>query len=248
MTAAQGVHYLDAEGPEGLRLYAIGDVHGRFDCLEKLHEMIAQEIERDRPADWRIIHLGDYVDRGPQSAQVLDFLAGRRAEDERVVALMGNHDEGFLDFLADPENGRLFIHYGGFDTAASYNVVLDTLTPETLGKSHRQLVAAMPAAHLTLLRDLPRACAFGDFFFCHAGVRPGVPLDAQNPHDLIWIRGEFLHHSDLFEKVIVHGHTPGPEPEVMGNRINVDTMAYDSGRLTALVVEGREKRFIVGEA
>lgn len=244
MSAGEGVHFHDAEGPEGTRLYAIGDVHGRFDCLEMLHETIAREIERDRPADWRIVHLGDYVDRGPQSARVLDFLARRGAEDARILALAGNHDEGFLDFLADPARGRLFIDHGGFDTAASYGVVLDTGSPQALQASHRALVAAMPAAHLSFLRDLARAATFGDFFFCHAGVRPGVALDEQHPHDLIWIRGEFLHHQGLFEKVVVHGHTPGRAPEVMANRVNLDTMAYDSGRLTALVVEGREKRFL----
>lgn len=248
MSAIEGVHFRDAASPEGTRVYAIGDVHGRFDLLESLHETIAREIECDRPADWRIVHLGDYVDRGPQSAEVLDFLARRVREEKRILALMGNHDEGFVDFLADPARGRLFIDYGGFDTAASYGVVLDTATRQALEESHRGLVAAMPAAHLSFLRDLPRASSFGDFFFCHAGVRPGVALAAQDPRDLIWIRGEFLHHRGLFEKVVVHGHTPGREPEVMPNRVNVDTMAYDSGRLTALVVEGREKRFLSTEA
>ena len=248
MSAGKGIQYTDAAAPEGMRLYAIGDVHGRFDCLTRMHAMIAAEIERDRPADWRIIHLGDYVDRGPQSRQVLDLLANATKRDPRMIALMGNHDQGFLDFLADPADARLFIDYGGFDTAASYGVVLDTLTFDSTVRSHRDLVAAMPAQHLTFLRDLARCCSFGDFFFCHAGVKPGVALDAQNPHDLIWIRGEFLRHQLPFEKVVVHGHTPGDEPEIMPNRVNVDTRAYDSGRLTALVVEGREKRFIVAEA
>src|SRR5690606_32836114 len=109
-----GINYLDATAPEGMRLYAIGDVHGRFDCLTKMHAMIAAEIERDRPADWRIIHLGDYVDRGPQSREVLDFLSTATKREPRIIALRGNHDEGFLDFLADPADARLFIDYGGF--------------------------------------------------------------------------------------------------------------------------------------
>lgn len=241
---AQGVHYLDAAAPEGMRLYAIGDVHGRFDCLTKMHALIADEIARDAPADWRVIHLGDYVDRGPQSAKVLDLLAKACAHDPRMIALMGNHDEGFLDFLTDPADARLFIDYGGFDTAASYGVVLNAGSRDSLMESHRQLLAAMPEKHLLFLRDLKRSVSFGDFFFCHAGVRPGVPLPEQSPHDLIWIRREFLHHAGLFEKVIVHGHTPHHEPEVMPNRVNVDTLAYDSGTLTALVVDGREKRFM----
>ena len=122
--------------------------------------------------------------------------------------------------------------------------MLDTLTLEALERSHRELVAAMPAAHLRFLRDMPRSVAFGDFFFCHAGVRPGVPLDAQNPHALIWIRREFLDHAGLHDKVVVHGHTPVDRPEIMPNRVNIDTMAFDTGRLTALVIDGREKRFL----
>ena len=205
---AGGVHYLDAAAPEGMRLYAIGDVHGRLDCLTLMHEMIADEIAHDRPADWRVIHLGDYVDRGPQSAQVLDFLIEAKVGDPRNIALMGNHDEGMLQFLADPADAELFVRYGGFETAASYGVVLDVQTATARLESHRQLVAAMPQSHLLFLRDLPRSVSLGDFFFCHAGVRPGVPLDAQSPHDLVWIRREFLYHPGLYEKVVVHGHTP----------------------------------------
>ena len=244
MSRGPGISYEEAQGPDGLRIYAIGDIHGRFDCLSKMHDLIMREIERDQPADWRIIHLGDYVDRGPRSAEVLDFLAKRRSEDSRVIALAGNHDQGFLDFLADPEDSELFIHYGGFDTAASYGVVLETHSPGKLAASHRRLLAAIPVSHLAFLRDLKRSCSFGDFFFCHAGVRPGIALDAQSEHDLIWIRGEFLRHDGLFEKVIVHGHTPSNHPELLANRINVDTKAFDTGRLTALVVDRSEKRLL----
>lgn len=245
MSGDAGISHDDAQGPDGLRIYAIGDVHGRFDCLTKMHELIAAEIERDRPADWRIVHLGDYVDRGPGSAQVLGFLAEHCRRDARIIALAGNHDQGFLDFLVDPEEGELFIRYGGFETAASYGVVLETQSREKLAQSHRRLAAAVPAAHLAFLRGLARSCSFGDFFFCHAGVRPGVALDAQCEHDLIWIRGDFLHHAGQFGKVIVHGHTPVSQPEVLANRVNVDTRAFDTGRLTALVIDGGEKRFLV---
>lgn len=239
-----GIHFLDAAAPEGMRLYAIGDVHGRLDCLTRMHGMIAAEIARDRPDDWRVIHLGDYVDRGPDSAGVLELLASATANDERMMALLGNHDEGFVDFLANPRDAELFLGFGGFDTAASYGVVLDVVDEAALLDSHRRLVAAVPESHLMFLRDRPRSAAFGDFFFCHAGVRPGVALDSQAPHDLIWIRREFLSHPGLYDKVVVHGHTPVGRPEIMANRVDVDTMAYDTGRLTALVVEGREKRFI----
>lgn len=248
MNAGGGVHFLDAVAPEGVRLYAIGDVHGRLDCLTVMHELIAGEIARDRPADWRIVHLGDYVDRGPQSRQVLDFLIETVGSDPRIAAVMGNHDEGFLDFLAEPAQDGLFARFGGFDTAASYGVTLDLLTGASFERSHRLLADAVPPAHTRFLRGLPRSLSFGDFFFCHAGVRPGVALDAQDPHDLIWIRHAFLHHPGLYDKVVVHGHTPADRPEVMPNRVNVDTAAFHSGRLTALVVEGREKRFLTAES
>lgn len=248
MTEAAGVHFEDARGPEGLRIYAIGDVHGRFDCLSLMHELIARELREDPPQDWRIIHLGDYVDRGPQSAQVLDFLAAAMKSDPRNIALMGNHDEGFLHFLADPHNARLFVDYGGFDTTASYGVLLDARSVEGLRRSHQEMMAAMPEEHLRFLRDLQRWCSFGDFFFCHAGVRPGVALDKQDPEDLIWIRDAFLASSALFPKVIVHGHTPKRAPEIRANRVNVDTMAFDSGILTALVIDGTEKRFLTAQA
>jgi len=244
MSETGGVRYDDAAAPAGMRLYAIGDVHGRADLLAIMHRLIAQEIERDGVTDWRIVHLGDYVDRGPQSRQVLELLVAACGRDARNIALLGNHDEGFLDFLANPMDARLFIDYGGFDTAASYSVVLKTESRDALYESHAALMAAMPAAHLIFVRDLKRSASFGDFFFCHAGVRPGVPLDGQDPHDLIWIRREFLNHEGLFEKVVVHGHTPHDAPQVLANRVNVDTMAFATGRLTALVVDGREKRFL----
>ncbi len=248
MTGVGGMRYEDAAAPAGMRLYAIGDVHGRADLLAIMHRSIAQEIERDGVTDWRIVHLGDYVDRGPQSRQVLELLVAACGRDARTLALMGNHDEGFLDFLADPMNARLFIDFGGFDTAASYGVVLRTESRDALYQSHAELMAAMPEAHLTFIRDLKRSVSFGDFFFCHAGVRPGVPLGEQDPHDLIWIRREFLDYRGTFEKVVVHGHTPHDAPQVLANRVNVDTMAFATGRLTALVVDGREKRFLVATA
>jgi serine/threonine protein phosphatase 1 len=244
MIFGKGIDFDRAKGPDGMRIYAIGDVHGRFDCLRALHEMIADEIARDRPADWRIIHLGDYVDRGPQSREVLEFLSNACARDERIIATLGNHDEGFLDFLRSPGEAQLFIDYGGFDTCASYGVVLRTMKREELIASHRETVDAVPRSHILFLRDRPRSASFGDFYFCHAGIRPEIALDSQDGHDLIWIRRDFLDHRRLYAKVIVHGHTPCAQPEVLANRVNVDTKAFETGRLTALVIDGNLKRFI----
>ena len=223
-----------------MRLYAIGDVHGRLDLLEKMHAAIRADLA-DRPApDWRILHLGDYVDRGPDSKGVLDCLA-TAVEDPRIIALAGNHDLGFLDFLTEPSGEGLFARYGGRETAVSYGVAIDFADPAGLRRGHGALVRAMPGRHRDLLGQLRFSVSFGDFFFCHAGIRPGVALDQQEPADLIWIRDAFLRWNALHPKVIVHGHTPGREAEIRDNRVNVDTQAYQSGRLTALVIDGRDK-------
>ncbi|MBN9036078.1 MAG: serine/threonine protein phosphatase [Rhizobiales bacterium] len=239
-----GIHFLDAKGPDGIRVYAVGDVHGRRDLIEAMHDRIGEEIARDGVADWRIVHLGDYVDRGPDTAGVLDFLTSRIAGEPRIVALAGNHDVALVDFLAHGDRTQMFRRFGGNDTARSYGTHVDFATAATAEAGRQALARAMPQAHLDFLSGLPRAVAFGDFFFCHAGIRPGVPLERQDPEDLIWIREPFLGHPGLHPKVIVHGHTPHDEAELMPNRVDLDTLAYASGRLTALAVDGRTKRLL----
>jgi serine/threonine protein phosphatase 1 len=229
-------------------LYAIGDVHGRLDLLAEMHARIAADIMRVRPADWRIVHLGDYVDRGPDSRGVIEFLVRQTAADGRNISLAGNHDIGFLGFLAEPQPDGLFATNGGDETARSYGVELDFADMIGFLKSARALAAAVPRSHVDFLRGLERCATFGDFFFCHAGIRPGVALDAQDPLDLIWIRGDFHRHRELFPKVVVHGHTPVSEPEICANRVNLDTGAFASGRLTALVIDRQEKRLLTVEA
>jgi serine/threonine protein phosphatase 1 len=237
------IHLRDARAPDGVRLYAIGDVHGRLDLLAAMHARIAVEIASDRPVDWRVIHLGDYVDRGPASKGVLDFLISARQRDPRNIMLAGNHDAGFLDFLDHPEPETLFACYGA-GTARSYGVDLATGTGAALRSSHAALLDAVPQDHVDFLRSLDFSASFGDFFFCHAGIRPGVPLDRQDSGDLIWIREAFHAHPGLYPKVIVHGHTPHAEPEVRANRVNVDTLAWQSGRLTAFVADGAAKNIL----
>lgn len=242
-----GISYSEAKGPAGIVVYAIGDVHGRLDLLTRMHETIAADAER-RGGDWRIVHLGDYVDRGPDSKGVIERLLNRSAADGRVLALAGNHDIGFLDFLARPDPGGIFARYGGIQTAQSYGVAMDPDDPSTFKAACRALDAAVPQSHREFLASLKFSAAFGDFFFCHAGIRPGVALAAQDEQDLIWIRGEFHRHEGLYPKVIVHGHTPVPVPDVRANRVNIDTGAFASGTLTALVIDGAEKQLLTVEA
>jgi serine/threonine protein phosphatase 1 len=240
----QGIHFLDARGPEGIRIYAIGDVHGRLDLLRKMHEAIAEDLSHHPHRDWRVIHLGDYVDRGPDSKGVADFLIAARKADSRMQAIAGNHDIGFLEFLARPSAEGLFAHNGGGETARSYGVAIDFWTPGGLREGHAALLDAVPDSHFAFYRSLGRHLSFGDFFFCHAGIKPGIALGDQDPDDLIWIRWDFLNYSGLHPKVIVHGHTPEADVEVMANRVNVDTGAWKSGRLSALVIDGPEKQIL----
>lgn len=238
------IRFSEACGPEGLRLYAIGDIHGRLDLLKAMHGRIADDLAARRPADFRIVYIGDYTDRGPDSKGVLDFLSASCKQDSRNIALMGNHDEEFLEFLATAKRDGLFACNGGDATARSYGVEIDFSSGRHARAGRDRLLKAMPETHIVFLSSLRRSVTLGDFFFCHAGIRPGVPLDAQDPHDLIWIRQGFLDHAGLYEKVIVHGHTPVARPDIQPNRIDIDTGAFKTGRLTALVIDGGEKTLI----
>jgi serine/threonine protein phosphatase 1 len=228
--------------PEGVRIYAIGDVHGRADLLED----VFRRIDEDRAAAPTLrpieVLLGDYVDRGPASRAVLDRLIDRRRVRE-MICLRGNHEIFLTEFLDHPAVLDEWRRYGGLETLMSYGLApaMKTADPANVAAQLRQ---ALPAAHRAFLSGLAVSFACGDFLFVHAGVRPRVPLDRQDDHDLSWIRDDFLLHEEEFEKVVVHGHTPVAEPDVRANRINIDTGAYATGRLTCLAIEGDELTFI----
>lgn len=234
------VRLRDAKGPEGIVVYAIGDVHGRLDLLTKMHQTVARDRQSRKAADWRVVHLGDYIDRGPDTRGVIEFLIAALG-DKRMIALAGNHDAGLLEFLREPTKSIVFTDHGGDRTMQSYGVKMDR---GSLAGSRDALAKALPDPHLRFLQDLKLWVEFGDFFFCHAGIRPDVPLEMQDPRDLLWIRQEFLNHRGLHDKIIVHGHTPSPHAEMMDNRVNVDTAAFQTGRLTALVIDGSEKQIL----
>jgi serine/threonine protein phosphatase 1 len=239
----------DASGPEGLRLYAVGDVHGRLDLLRDAHARIGADLARRPCPSFRIIHLGDYIDRGPDSAGVIDRLI-EVCGDGDGVCLAGNHDVLVPAFLADPEEaGDFWLTYGGEETLASYGV--DPLSPALLNRPFRVIrdafAAALPARHRAFFDSLPFLERQGDFLFVHAGIRPGLRLERQTPRDLTFIREPFLSHEGDFGVVVVHGHTIVREPEVRPNRVGIDTGAFRTGRLTTFVVEGRETGFLEPE-
>ena len=233
--------------PEGQLLYAVGDIHGRLDLLAGLLGLIELDAQASRPADRRtLVFLGDYVDRGPDSRGVVERLIAEVPQGFDVHFLKGNHEAMLLDFLDDAWRLEHWLMNGGEETMRSYGV--DTVRLAQLGApagTWRQAFAeALPEAHLRFFRDLQLSVSFGDYLFVHAGLRPGVPLAAQSEADLIWIRGPFLSHADPFDKIVVHGHTPGERPDIRANRIGIDTGAVFSGRLTALRLEDGSAKFL----
>lgn len=236
-----------ASVPEGRRLYAIGDIHGRLDLLDGLLGQIARdEAARGGPAG-ELIFLGDLIDRGPESAQVIDRLIALKAERPGVRVLLGNHEEVFLGALAgDAKALRLFNRIGGEETILSYGISQEAYAQADYEELHRLLTAAVPAAHHAFLYACEDMVVAGDYVFVHAGIRPGVPLAEQRPADLRWIRDAFLRTRASFEKRVVHGHTISEEIVELPHRIGVDTGAYRSGLLSAMGFEA-EKTWIVQE-
>jgi serine/threonine protein phosphatase 1 len=226
------------------RLYVIGDIHGRLDLLEQLIELINLDI-KSREGEAVIVTLGDYVDRGPNSSGVLDRLANNPFEG-RYVALKGNHEALLEAFLDNPAAvGPDWWHLGGLETVKSFGVaVTSKMRRADLERMAKQLDEAITSKQSEFLKSLKTSLVFGGYFLCHAGVRPGISLELQSETDLLWIRDEFLSSETDFGKVVVHGHTPRREPEVLANRINIDTGAYTSGRLTCVLLDERGHRII----
>jgi serine/threonine protein phosphatase 1 len=233
--------------PAGMRLYAIGDVHGCDAMLAEAHDKIARDLI-DRPVDdHRIVHVGDYTDRGTDSAAVIGRLARMTSVNPRVICLRGNHDAMFADFLSEPvERGPTWFANGAEATLSSYGVTVGWSLWGNVDYRDLslRLAQALPAAHRAFLSALPLTARFGDYLFVHAGIRPGVPLAAQHPEDLIWIRDEFLNSRLEHGKLVVHGHSISETVQVNDNRIGIDTGAYFSGELTALVLQDADQSFL----
>jgi serine/threonine protein phosphatase 1 len=229
--------------PEGQRVYAIGDIHGRLDLFEQLIAAIDADDASRPEADTTVILLGDLIDRGPESAGVIDA-AMAWGERRRVRLLAGNHEEMFLDGLDRTEVLRHFLRHGGKATVLSYPIDRRDYRELTLDQLQVRLREAVPAAHLDYLRAGEDLIAIGDYLFVHAGIRPGVPLDEQETTDLRWIRERFIADTRDHGCVVVHGHTITESVEEMPNRIGIDTGAFQSGRLTALGLEGSRRWYL----
>lgn len=224
--------------PDGVRIYAFGDIHGRSDLLQNMFSVIDSDLMRNPVARPIEVFLGDYIDRGPNSASVLDLLIerGRRRE---TVFLKGNHEAFFLEAISDPSKLDQWRQIGGLETLTSYGLQ-PSINPDAAEGERLigELRAVLPEQHLSFLNGLMPYFVSGDFLFVHAGVRFGIPLAEQREADLLWIRNEFLDRDANFGKFIVHGHTPVREPDLRQYRINIDTGAYATGNLTLLTIQG----------
>ena len=229
-------------GPADTVIYAVGDIHGRYDRLLRLQGMIEKDAAKRAGKRRVLVYLGDYIDRGPDSQRVLDHLITMPLGGFETVHLRGNHEQLMLEFMGDVDRGLPWLANGGLKTMASYGLISEE-TSSRVGrvaqhKMYLDLLGMLPRQHRVFLRDLPTSHRIGNYLFVHAGIRPGATLAMQDDDDLLWIREPFLSANDDYGFVVVHGHTVCAEPEIRHNRICIDTGAYESGVLTALVVDG----------
>lgn len=231
------------DATEGERIYAVGDIHGRRDLLEAMLARIgADRAARPHPSP-RLVFVGDYVDRGPDSRGVLDTLVRLRNSPIATTFLLGNHDNYFIEYAADPawdERAHHWFHpaIGGMATLRSYGVEVDR--PESPGLYRDAFLAAMPVEHLEFLNECELVRRIGGYVFVHAGIRPGVRLEAQSRDDLIWIRDPFLNSTEDFGFKVVHGHTIVDHVQHLPNRISIDTGVARGGPLSCVVLEGAQ--------
>ncbi|MBZ8135277.1 metallophosphoesterase family protein [Afifella sp. IM 167] len=231
--------------PEGCRVYAFGDIHGRFDLLGELHQAMEADLQA-RPVDECVeVFVGDYVDRGPDSEKVLRFLADSSSVCGRRVCLKGNHEDILIRALREPELLTYWLGQGGAATMLSFGVEPPrNARPATLENCRDALAMALGPDLSAFLGGLDTMERIGDYLFVHAGINPGRPLEEQEEQDLVWIREPFLSSQKDFGFCVVHGHTPRERQRVHANRINLDTGAFSTGILTCVALERSSRRFL----
>jgi len=236
---------IQAHCPPGERIYCIGDIHGRHDLLQQLHTNILNHAATYTGRK-KLIYLGDYIDRGDHSKEVIEVLLSDPLHGFDIVYLRGNHEQTLLDFLHEPEVGRSWFNYGGLQTLVSYGVRYSKLptSPNDLLALQADLRTCMPQSHVRFLEQTGLSYVVGSYYFVHAGVSPRLRLDQQQAEDQLWIRDAFIEHTRPYEKIIVHGHTITEEVDFQANRIGLDTGAYLSGKLTCLVLEDDQQELI----
>jgi len=232
--------------PEGRRVYAIGDIHGRADLLIQLQRMITEDAQEATSINNTVIYLGDYLDRGPFVNDTLDQVISGLDGGFEITWLRGNHEQLFLNFLDNPSMLPVWLDLGGLSTLMSYGVYPghSAISRQRAAALRDALVANMPDEHIHFLRSLPMYLHIGDYLFVHAGLRPGVPLMRQTHDDLLWIREEFIAEHHGFDLKVVHGHTIEKRPEQHLHRLGIDTGAYATGILTCAVFEEDRVRFL----
>ncbi|MCK5872975.1 MAG: serine/threonine protein phosphatase [Methylococcales bacterium] len=228
----------------GQRIYCIGDIHGRYDLLQQLHDLILLDASNYHDSV-SAVYIGDYIDRGPQSKQVVDYLLSNPLLDFNSIFLQGNHEQVLLEFLHDPNSATAWFSFGGLSTLISYNIKITGIpSPQQLSSLQIELRENIPNTHIKFFQQLLPYYEKDGYYFVHAGVKPGVQLKKQRLEDMLWIRDKFLNSQRFHGKVIVHGHSITDAPDIHTNRIGIDTGAYDSNILTCLVLENDEKRFL----
>jgi calcineurin-like phosphoesterase family protein len=232
-------------GPRGRRAYVVGDIHGRLDLLDQLLEQIHDEIGPEPDGEVLLVFLGDLIDRGPNSFEVVERLRTYRHRGVRRVFILGNHEEVLLRILAgQTELITSWLRFGGAQCLKSYGTDPNPISVMDHESALGAIKRAIPDEHVAFLNSFVDTCRFGDYLFVHAGIRPGIELDRQRQNDLRWIREPFLRDLSDHGFVVVHGHTISRGIDEQPNRIGIDTGAYHSGILTALVIEGAERRYL----
>ena len=233
-----------AKAPKNQRIYAIGDIHGRADLLQQMHKQIAEDAA-NYPAQKFVIYLGDMIDRGMESRRVIETLLDESLPGFEAVYLMGNHEYALISFLDDPESIAGWLSWGGREMLYSYGIECGlSPSPKELHNLAGELKMTMPREHLAFIENTELCYRAGDYYFVHAGIRPGVALEQQRFEDQLWIREPFISSEKSHGAVVVHGHTIEEQLNPRPNRIGLDTGAYYTGVLTCLVLEGEEQRFL----